>query len=111
MVSAVFHSPVRVAAEPSVPVVARKTEPPAPRPQQPRFDWRALWLRVLPPVLGLSLLLGIWALLTQKGGSFPTPRATFDAAIKQTLLPSDRHPPAGSSPPPRRLLSIPSRPC
>jgi nitrate/nitrite transport system permease protein len=36
---------------------------------------------VLPPVLGLALLVGIWALLTQKGGSFPTPRATFDAAV------------------------------
>ncbi|MFO1338832.1 MAG: nitrate ABC transporter permease [Burkholderiaceae bacterium] len=39
-------------------------------------------LRVLlPPLAGLGLLIGIWALLTQKGGAFPTPLATFDAAV------------------------------
>jgi nitrate/nitrite transport system permease protein len=81
MVSAVFHSPVRVAAEPAAPVVVRKPTSCAPPPSRAPFDWRALWLRVLPPVLGLSLLVGIWALLTQKGGAFPTPRATFEAAL------------------------------
>jgi nitrate/nitrite transport system permease protein len=89
MVSAVFHSPLRVAAEPAAaaaPTPVRTAAPAAEapvaaRPKRPTFDWRALWLRVLPPVLGLALLVGIWALLTQKGGSFPTPRATFDAAV------------------------------
>jgi nitrate/nitrite transport system permease protein len=90
MVSAVFHSPLRVAAEPTtaatptpVRVATPTAEAPvvAARPKRPPFDWRALWLRVLPPVLGLALLVGIWALLTQKGGSFPTPRATFEAAV------------------------------
>jgi nitrate/nitrite transport system permease protein len=46
------------------------------------FDWRALWGRVLPPLAGMALLVGIWALATQKGGSFPTPAATFDSAVK-----------------------------
>ncbi len=46
------------------------------------FDWPALWGRILPPVGGLALLIGIWALLTMKGGAFPTPAATFDAAVK-----------------------------
>ena len=91
MVSAVFHSPLAssrgAADEPAaVPVPARPaaTQPPvAPlRPTRTPFDWRALWLRVLPPVLGLALLVGIWGLLTQKGGAFPTPTATFDAAVK-----------------------------
>ena len=94
MVSAVFHSPMSAAAEaaPSPTPVARPAAtaveaapPPAAvairKPARTPFDWRGLWMAVLPPVLGLALLVGIWALLTQKGGSFPTPRATFDAAV------------------------------
>ncbi len=54
---------------------------PAARPRW-RFDGRALALAVLPPVLGLALLIGIWALLTQGSSSFPTPKAVFDAAWK-----------------------------
>jgi len=91
MVSAVFHSPLGVAgpaAEPA-PATPRATTPPAPpaflkptpAPRTP-FDWRSLWLKLLPPVLGIALLIGVWALLTQKGGPFPTPAATFDAAVK-----------------------------
>ena len=95
MVSAVFHSPLEAAAEAAA---ASRTEPPAraaatpapvatqaaapPRPARTPIDWREVWLRVLPPVAGLALLVGIWALLTMKGGSFPTPAMTFDAAVK-----------------------------
>jgi nitrate/nitrite transport system permease protein len=95
MVSAVFHSPLEAAAEAAA---ASRTEPPAraaatpapvatqaaapPRPAPTPIDWREVWLRVLPPVAGLALLVGIWALLTMKGGSFPTPATTFDAAVK-----------------------------
>jgi nitrate/nitrite transport system permease protein len=57
---------------------AAKAEP---APREP-FDWRALWGRVLPPLAGMALLIGIWALLTMNGGAFPTPAATFDAAVK-----------------------------
>jgi len=92
MVSAVFHSPLSAAAEPATspaptrtatpaPMAAVSVAPAPPRPQRPPFDWHGLWMKVLPPVLGMALLVGIWALLTQKGGSFPTPRATFDAAV------------------------------
>ena len=45
------------------------------------FDWRGLWLRVIPPVAGLGLLIGIWYVLTLKGGAFPTPLQTWDAAV------------------------------
>jgi len=86
MVSAVFHSPREAALEATaaakaaaVVAAAKPVEPRAPR--QP-FDWRGLWLQVIPPVLGLALMGGIWALLTMKGGAFPTPAATFDAAVK-----------------------------
>lgn len=94
MVSAVFHSPLSVAAEPAAtptparaapaaaPVVAAPVAPTSPRAKRAPFDWRGLWMKVLPPVLGMALLVGIWALLTQKGGPFPTPSATFDAAVK-----------------------------
>ena len=52
------------------------------RAPKPPFDGSALALKVLPPVAGVALLVGIWYLLTMKGGSFPTPAATFDAAAK-----------------------------
>jgi nitrate/nitrite transport system permease protein len=90
MVSAVFHSPRDTGA--AVPVstapvaVSRPATPPAEapkaKPKRDPIDWRALALRVLPPVLGMALLVGLWGLATMKGGSFPTPAATFDAAVK-----------------------------
>lgn len=93
MVSAVFHSPLGVpasAAEPAATSAAKPAAAPTAAPAAPKpapvarvpFDWRSLWLKVLPPVLGMALLIGVWALLTQKGGAFPTPAATFDAAVK-----------------------------
>lgn len=91
MVSAVFHSPLQAsedlktaraataAATPSpvAPAVALTTKPP-----RAAFDWRALWLAVIPPVFGIGLVVGIWALLTMKGGSFPTPAQTFAQAVE-----------------------------
>ncbi|MDC6167288.1 nitrate ABC transporter permease [Paucibacter sp. XJ19-41] len=91
MVSAVFHSPSEASSSgpisvslptPDAPtVLAAGVVAPAPRPRR-HLDMNSLWMRVLPPVLGLALLIGIWGLLTQKGGSFPTPGATFAAAVK-----------------------------
>jgi nitrate/nitrite transport system permease protein len=96
MVSAVFHSPRDAAVlldEPAaeVPVAPRRAVPAAqaasgpaaaPRPARDPVDWRGLAGRVLAPMVGLALLIGIWALLTKPGESFPTPGATFDAAVK-----------------------------
>jgi nitrate/nitrite transport system permease protein len=97
MVSAVFHSPLdtkpvplqaqpigpapRVARAASKRVKAAISES-APAAVKLAFDWRGLWLKVLPPVVGVALLVGIWALLTLKSTSFPTPGETFDAAVK-----------------------------
>jgi nitrate/nitrite transport system permease protein len=91
MVSAVFHSPLdaaqqlaeekRAAAPASVrpePVEGLRHA----QPERNRFDWRELWLRILPPLIGFSLLVGIWGLLTANSTTFPTPAATFDAAVK-----------------------------
>lgn len=96
MVSATFHNPQgSVQALPgNTPVSAAITGPAAvlattasadmPTPRRPRdpFHWRGLLGRVLPPIVGLAVLLGVWGLLTQKGGAFPRPGATFDAAVK-----------------------------
>src|SRR5262245_44995626 len=94
MVSAVFHSPLDTTPVP----LPSKSEPsravkaaPLPTPTKPAvvdtikrmpYDWRGLWLKVLPPVIGVVLLVGIWGLLTLKSTTFPTPGATFDAAVK-----------------------------
>ena len=91
MVSAVFHNPTAPSApdapaRPATPArtaAAAAATPPQARPARPPIDWRAVSLKVLPPVFGLALLIGIWALLTMSGASgFPTPAATFDAAVK-----------------------------
>ena len=86
MVSAVFHSPRDNVASSTAPVaVSRPAAAEAPKAAKPRrdpFDWRALMMRVLPPVLGMAVLIGLWGIATMKGGSFPTPAATFDAAVK-----------------------------
>ena len=85
MVAAVFHSSLESAGEARVAVAKPAAEAPAAKtaaPPRVPFDWRTLWLAVLPPVIGLALLVGIWALLTINSTVFPTPKATFDAAVK-----------------------------
>jgi nitrate/nitrite transport system permease protein len=87
MVSAVFHSPMDAATQvraerAKAQAAAARPAPAAAKAPRPSFDWRELWLRVLPPVIGFALLVGVWALLTQGSKSFPTPAATFDAAVK-----------------------------
>jgi nitrate/nitrite transport system permease protein len=88
MVSAVFHSPLQAsqdlkasrAAEVKAPAPA--VLPPPPRATKPPYDWRGLWLRLLPPLAGIGLLIGIWALLTMKSTTFPNPVDTFAEAVK-----------------------------
>ena len=89
MVSAVFHSPLSTPTGPAAAAtapVAKATlhavPPSSPKPPPVPFDWRGLWLKVLPPVVGLALMVAIWALLTMKSTTFPTPAATFEAAVK-----------------------------
>ena len=91
MVSAVFHSPGDVAAlgapavaglVPAVQAALPQRATDKPVAARDPFDWRGLAGRILAPLAGMALLVGIWALLTQKGGSFPTPLMTFEAAVK-----------------------------
>ena len=94
MVSAVFHSPRAVAdtpaaersSSPAKPPLTLASPPSSPAPVQASrrepFDFQGLLGKVVPPVLGLALLIGVWALLTMKSTTFPSPAATFDAALK-----------------------------
>lgn len=88
MVSAVFHTPLPAHAE-AAPVRDEPTPARAEPIEAPRttarlpFDWRALWLRVVPPLLGLGLLVLLWQVIAQSTGSgIPSPAFTWDAAVK-----------------------------
>jgi nitrate/nitrite transport system permease protein len=39
-------------------------------------------LAILPPLLGLSLLILVWQIIAAKNGNFPTPLMTWEAAVK-----------------------------
>lgn len=89
MVSAVFHSPLdasealkasKAAAAPSGSASTTAKAPAKPASQP--YDWSGLLLRILPPVMGAGLLIGIWALLTMNSTTFPTPAATWTEAVK-----------------------------
>ncbi len=87
MVSAVFHQPSASAEAPQAPARRTAAAAAAPTPAAApgadrRFDFNRLWLAVLPPVFGLALLVGLWALvsITTKG-SIPTPYETALQAI------------------------------
>src|SRR5436190_2494341 len=96
MVSAVFHSPLETHADkqPSAPVKSQKpppaaaaatqapSRPAAPSASKQSVDWSGIALRVFAPLAGIALLIGVWALLTMKSTSFPTPLATFNEAVK-----------------------------
>ncbi|MCW7538163.1 nitrate ABC transporter permease [Aquabacterium sp. A7-Y] len=97
MVSAVFHPSVNDVAVPpaeparpapgvtstsAAPAAASLAESPAATARRPGTDWRGLALKVLPPLAGMALLVGVWALATAGSSSFPTPAATFAEALK-----------------------------
>ena len=88
MVAAVFHRPrpstPGAAAAPALAVVPATDARAAPvaAKLKPPYDWRELAAKVLPPVFGIAFLIGIWALLTMKSTTFPTPAATFTEAVK-----------------------------
>ena len=97
MVAAVFHQPIAAGAAgtefapgagvafAAAPVRAAPAVKRAGEPSGARFapDWRGVWLAVLPPVLGMVLLVAIWAAATMSpNASLPTPAVTFEAAVK-----------------------------
>jgi nitrate/nitrite transport system permease protein len=94
MVSAVFHSPLAVPDPVNPParkpaVAAHAPEPlPATAPEanahtRMPIDWKAFWLRVVPPVLGLGLLALLWEMIAKSADSgIPSPAVTWEAAVK-----------------------------
>ncbi len=103
MVSAVFHSPLEAAATASAAAAPRgdakpglmsqeasaaatpapvvKAAPPAKPPRTP-IDWRGWLLRVVPPIIGVAVLVGIWALVSMTTkGAIPTPWDTWSQAV------------------------------
>jgi len=85
MASAVFHSSLDAPHEGHAPAdkpkAAEAVRPAPARPARAPFDWRSLFLKVIPPVVGMAVLVGMWALLTMKSTTFPTPAATLKEAI------------------------------
>ncbi|MDD2546569.1 MAG: nitrate ABC transporter permease [Burkholderiaceae bacterium] len=90
MVSAVFHNPPEVsgplAPAAVAPLSGARAAPAAVSPaaaSRAGKDWRGLWLRLLPPLLGLGLLVAVWsAVSTSTGGSIPTPLDTWTQAVQ-----------------------------
>jgi nitrate/nitrite transport system permease protein len=108
MVSAVFHNPLEAApaarggdkprtrdtgAPPSAPAPHDMTNPTTPStavqaavatpPARAPWDASFLWLALLPPLLGLGLLVLVWELVFMgTGGSIPSPRDTFAQAVQ-----------------------------
>ncbi len=95
MVSAVFHTPFdKTPALPAINSVATGAQPARatgqkdikimdqpPTPKAP-FDWRAVWMAVLPPLLGMGLLVGLWEVVSiSTGKSIPSPLETFHQAL------------------------------
>ncbi len=90
MVSAVFHSPPTTATqdvaamqmEPPVAVKAVQAMAPAHIEDPLGFDWNNLLMAVMPPLLGLLLLVLIWSMVSMAtAGSIPTPMDTAKQAI------------------------------
>jgi nitrate/nitrite transport system permease protein len=90
MVSAVFHTPKSAASPQASPAqllagTSIKSAPvvTAPSVDAPiGYDWNGLLMTLLPPVLGLLLLVLIWSLVSMATtGSIPTPLDTAQQAI------------------------------
>ncbi len=74
--------PVAAAAEPAKEAKMQNTAP-VPTPGTPFGERLGNFLReLLPPVVGMLVLLGIWHVATHKGGSIPSPSVVWDAAVQ-----------------------------
>ena len=92
MVAAIFHMPLETpvptpASTPASPNTVVKAsspsqaETPAAVPKPPR-DFSALWMAVLPPVLGLAFLVLVWYLIASSNRDIPMPAETWAQALK-----------------------------
>jgi nitrate/nitrite transport system permease protein len=50
---------------------------------KPSRDWTQLWLTIVPPILGMALLVGIWAMVSiTSSNNIPSPWATAQQAVQ-----------------------------
>jgi nitrate/nitrite transport system permease protein len=90
MVAAVFHLPLEAAApSPTLSPLAKSMTAPTPTatagpaPKKPARDFHGVWLAVLPPLLGLGLLVLVWHLIASSSGSgIPKPAETWAQAVQ-----------------------------
>jgi nitrate/nitrite transport system permease protein len=95
MVSAVFHTSLDTSRAAPLPqagkAVLAALAPKAAAPVVPSpptapaaagYDWRALAMKLFPPLVGLAALIGLWGIATLNSTTFPTPAATFVEAVK-----------------------------
>ncbi len=96
MVSAVFHTteppatradtqgPSERAATPAQPPSKTRAQDPARQPARGGpTRWTTLWLKLLPPALGLGLLLALWTLVSiATANAIPTPSDTWGQAVE-----------------------------
>ncbi|MDO9234967.1 MAG: nitrate ABC transporter permease [Aquabacterium sp.] len=85
MVSAVFHSPSDASDAARAEKASTQTSPitmSTTLPSKTKIDCGGMALQMLAPLAGIALLIAIWALLTFKSTTFPTPLATWTEAVK-----------------------------
>ncbi len=94
MVAAVFHSPLEAPATPvasptSSPIAKAMTASKAtaataaPTPPKPARDLRGFWMAVLPPILGLAVLVLVWqAIASTSNSGIPKPAETWAQAVE-----------------------------
>ncbi len=94
MVAAVFHSPLDTPAAPAAgpalsPLAKAMTASKAPSAasetaqKKPARDFRGFWMAVLPPVLGMALLVLVWqAIASTSESGIPKPAETWAQAVQ-----------------------------
>ena len=90
MVAAIFHMPLEAPVPtiaPTSPSTVVKASSPSQAetpvaPNKPQRDFSALWMAVLPPVLGLAFLVLVWYLIASNNRDIPMPTETWAQALK-----------------------------
>lgn len=95
MVAAVFHSPLEApvapVASPTTSSIAKAmtaSQAPAaataaPAPKKPARDFRGFWMAVLPPLMGLALLVLVWqGIASTSDSGIPKPAETWAQAVQ-----------------------------
>lgn len=70
----------------------KKAEPPM-KALKKKVGGNSLFMRVVPPVLGVAVLVLVWQIISMKNSSFPTPWATLQEAINMFSDPFYRNSP------------------